>query len=365
MILLMLPAALSVAGQKESFSSARPAFVPGEVIVAFKPTHSLSTLSTTSKNLMAASHVLGATREGVQFARVKLRKGATMDNALALYGADPAVLAVSPNYLEYPTLNDPSYPEVWGLHNTGQTISSPSYTINNPGNAGSDVHAPEAWGVMTGSSSIVVAVIDTGVDYTHPDLAGAMWDASLSTRSRQARMDGTSRTSTVTRTRSTQSMEPMLPGLLLLSGNNSIGIPGVAYGVKIMALKVFPDKGGGAADGDIISAINYAVANNADIINMSLGRNGAEDTALTLAVQNAVSAGVLIAVAAGNDGKNNDTIPFWPANYANLASTSSGVISVLASDQKDQPASFSNYGVANVTIGAPGVNVLSTVTGRE
>lgn len=225
--------------------------------------------------------------------------------------------------------------------------------------------------MTTGSSSVIVAVIDTGVDYTHPDLAAAMWVATSATFNGSPRpsnyhgwdfADDDGDTYPVNYYHGTH-----VAGTIGAIGNNSIGVPGVAYGVQIMSLKVFSDKGGGASDADIISAINYAVENGAHIINMSLGGSGPEDTVLTTAVANAVSAGVLIVVAAGNGDppNNNDVEATWPANYASHASTQSGVISVLATDQSDQKADFSNYGAANVSIGAPGVNVLSTVTGRD
>jgi subtilisin family serine protease len=150
----------------------------------------------------------------------------------------------------------------------------------------------------------------------------------------------------------------------IAASSNAIGVPGVAYGAKIMALKVFPDIGGGAADSHIISAINYAVANGAHIINMSLGAQGAENPVFTTAMANAVNAGVLVVIAAGNETNNNDSTATWPANYAAHSDTRQGVISVAATDQRDQLASFTNTGATTVTLGAPGVNIMSTVTGR-
>src|SRR4030066_17985 len=142
--LLALPALL-FAGEKGSLPAAegsevlapRATAVPGEILVAFKPGHSVSTMLQSSSGLMGASLTLGMSKDGHQFARVALRAGASVEQALATYQADPAVLAVAPNYLNYPTLTptDTSFGQVWGLHNTGQTITSPVSNTTNPGNS--------------------------------------------------------------------------------------------------------------------------------------------------------------------------------------------------------------------------------------
>jgi thermitase len=337
-------------------------------------------LSAESRRLMATTKALGVSKQGLEFTRLNLQRGASLEQALETYRADPAVQAVSPNYLRYPSLatTDPGFGDLWGMNNIGQTISSAPYTTNNPGTNDADIDAPEAWDIMVnsgastlavGASTVVVAVIDTGVDYTHPDLVGAMWDASAATIPSANHgydfADSDTDPYPLNNEHGTH-----VAGIIAATGNNAIGVVGVAYGVKVMALKVFPDIGGGATDADIISAINYAVANNAQIINMSLGDSGAEDPVLTTAVANAVNAGVLVVAAAGNESTpsavaNNDTTPFWPANYASHSSTRDGVISVAATDQADQLASFSNIGASAVSVGAPGVNILSTVTGRD
>jgi thermitase len=380
LILLWVPVSLSSEVNKLSLANQHAAAVPGELIVAFKPSHSMAHLSTESLRLMAATKALGTSKQGLEFTKLNLQRGVSLEQALETYRADPVVQAVSPNYLRYPSLtpNDMGFGQQWGMHNTGQTITGAPYTTNNPGTTDADIDAPEAWDIMVtngasplavGAPTVVVAVIDTGVDYTHPDLAGAMWDASSATIPSANHgydfADGDTDPYPLNSEHGTH-----VAGIIAASGNNTIGVAGVAYGVKVMALKVFPDIGSGATDADIISAINYAVANNANIINMSLGSSGAEDPVLTTAVMNAVNAGVLLVAAAGNDSTStavasNDTTPVWPANYASLSSTRAGVISVAATDQADQLASFSNVGASTVSLGAPGVNILSTVTGRD
>ena len=347
--------------------------VPGEVLVLFKPTHSADSLSTASRELLSESRALGRTRQGSRYTRLKLRSDVGIDKAIAIYSKDPAIEAVSPNYLRFPSLdpNDPRFTsnEMWGMRNTGQSISSPVYTTHNPGTADADIDLPEAWDIQTASGAVVVAVIDTGVDYTHPDLANAMWDASSATFGGLPQgslnhgwdfADGDDDPYPLNSPHGTH-----VSGTIAATGNNAIGVPGVAYGVQIMALKVFPDLGGGASDSDIISAIDYAVENGADILNLSLGGGGPENPVLTTAISNAVTAGVLLVAAAGNsNGSNNDATPHWPSNYANVSGTRAGVVSVAATDQADALATFSNVGPGSVSVGAPGVNILSTITGR-
>jgi thermitase len=337
--------------------------VPGELVVAFKPGYLPSHLEINSRLLAKTTRTLVTGREGTQYARIKLQAGVSLGQALDAYRNDPAVAAVSPNYLRYPSLtpDDPSFGQLWGMRNTGQTIASAVYSANNPGVADADVDADLAWDVQTGSNSVVVAVIDSGVDYTHPDLTGAMWNGGASYPNHGYDF-------------ADQDNDPYplnsehgthVAGTIAATGNNTLGVVGAAYGVKIMALKVFPDLFTGAADSDIIDAINFAASHGAHIINMSFGGGGAENTVMTTAVSNAVNAGVLIVAAAGNETANNDSTPSWPANYANVSSTRAGVISVAATDQADALATFSNTGTNTVSVGAPGVNILSTVTGRD
>ena len=375
-IIFWLPTAISMAETKRQTPlNVGAVAVPGELLVAFKSGYSFVHLTTESRQLMTGAKLLGASKQGGEFTKVMLQEDVNMERAVEAYRLDPAVQAVSLNYLRYPSLtpNETRFGELWGLHNVGQTIPSASIGTNNPGTADADIDAPEAWDVITGANTIVVAVIDSGIDYTHPDLAGAMWNATAATIPSNFHgydfADGDSDPYPLNSEHGTH-----VAGIIAATGNNSIGVVGVAYGVQLMALKVFPDGGGGASDADIISAINYAVANNAQIINMSLGGGGPENPVFTTAVANAVNAGVLVVAAAGNDSRppsnptyiaNNDVTPVWPANYASHSSTGNGVISVLATDQADQVASFSNVGGITVNMGAPGVNILSTVTGRD
>jgi len=365
--------------QAQRTPGAGPAWVPGEVLVLVAPSGSNRTLAVESLPMVTQSRPFARSRRGAEYRRVQLAPGTDVQQAVEAFRDDPGVSAAAPNYLNHfrATPNDPHYGAglMWGLYNTGQTIPDAVYETNNPGSAGSDVAAPAAWDLATGSPEVVVAVIDTGVDYRHPDLAGAMWDASAAT------FGGTSAPSPYHGYDFADGEPDPYPladahgthvaGTLGACRNDGTGVPGIAggagagCGVRLMALKVFPDRGGGATDADLIAAINYARENGAHIANLSLGRPGDENTVLTAAVEDAVAAGMLLVVAAGNAATDNDAVPQWPANYAALPSTAAGVLSVAATDQADALANFSNYGATTVTLGAPGVNIQSTIAGRE
>ncbi len=374
-LVLLTTAGAVTAAERGVLQARRPAHVPGEILVALKAGTGVAALAPRAAAMATRTQALGHTRDGLQFHRVRLARGTTVEEALRAYAADPAVDAVSPNFLHYRRLapNDTYFAStpnrMWGMHNTGQTLPSAPYSTNNPGTSDADVDAPEAWEIQTGAATVVVAVIDSGVDYTHPDLADAMWDASSATFGGAPRASPYHGYDFADRDNDPypigDSHGTHVAGTIAASGDNGLGVPGMAFGARIMALKVFPDIGGGAAESDIIAAINYAVENGAHVINMSLGRSGPENLLFTTAVANAVNAGVLIVAAAGNDNSNNDTTPDWPSNYAAHPTAGPGFISVLATDQRDQRASFSNYGVSTVTLGAPGVNIMSTVAGRE
>jgi subtilisin family serine protease len=267
--------------------------------------------------------------------------GATVENTLAALRRDPTVRYAEPNYIRRATLlpNDPRFNELYGLNNTGQL----------GGAAGADIGAAAAWDTTTGSSSVIVAVIDTGVDYTHEDLTSNIL------------RDGSG--TVVGYDYANNSPDPMddhshgthVAGTIGARGNNGIGVVGVNWNVKIMPLK-FLDATGSGSDSDAALAIDFAVAHGANVINASWGGSDAGQTLLE-AIQRARDAGVIFCAAAGNDGANNDTTPFYPASFNQQ---SSNVVAVAATNRQDALASFSNYGASTVDIAAPGVAILST-----
>ena len=230
------------------------------------------------------------------------------------------------------TANDPNYSQEWGLHNTGQT----------GGKVGADIDAPNAWSVTTGSSAITVAVIDTGVDSTHPDLATNIdtvngWNFyNDNNNPADDNFHGTH-----------------VSGTIGAVGNNSVGVTGVAWKVKILPLKFLSANGSGYLS-DAIAAIQYGISKRVNIMSNSWG-GGGYSQALKDTIDAAAQANILFVAAAGNDSNNNDLQPTYPAAYA-----CSNIIAVAATDANDQLASFSNYGATTVQISAPGVGILST-----
>lgn len=230
-----------------------------------------------------------------------------------------------------------------------------------------------AWKTSTGSG-VVVAVLDTGIDLTHPDLQTALWVNPGEIAGNK--MDNDSNgyiddvygwnfvngTNNVT---DDQHHGTHVSGIIAATMNNHAGIVGVAPNAKIMTCKVMrPDGMGGAEglDSDIIKAINYVtmmkttLGVNVSVINASFGGSDSYP-AYTNALQSAGNAGIVFVAAAGNESRNNDTQSFYPANYSTQLSN---VISVAATDSSGRLANFSNYGVKTVDLAAPGDHILST-----
>ncbi|MCC6493084.1 MAG: S8 family serine peptidase [Pirellulales bacterium] len=319
---------------------------------------------TSSTGSLAAYSVGGTLGEAWQvapgFREVELKPGTNLDAARRAYAADPNVLSVEPDYrisVNW-TPNDPDYAtEQWSLHNTGQT----------GGIAGSDIHAPEAWNVTRGSPSVVVAVIDSGVDYTHPDLAPNMWVNSGETPSNGIDDDHDGFVDDVYGYDFVNNDgDPMddyfhgthVAGTIAAVADNGLGIAGVAPHARLMALKFLDDQGNGFTS-DAIKALNFAVTHGATISNNSWGVSDFS-AAFQTAIQNAAAQGHIFVASAGNNGLNTDDAPQYPADY-----NASNIVSVAATDRGDYLAWFSNYGKRTVDIAAPGVDIYSTLPTHE
>lgn len=251
--------------------------------------------------------------------------------------------------------NDPLFAQQWGLVNTGQRS----------GRAAADISALAAWDKTQGSKKVVVAVLDSGVDYTHPDLAGNMWhrpaDLEMYVDPQLGLMDDSEGFSAVESER-----DPMdenghgthCAGIVGAEGDNNLGIVGVNWHVEIMPLK-FMGRGGFGSTKDAIEAINYVIARKKDgvnvrVISASWGSQS-RSKALEDVIRKAGEADILFVAASGNDGANADKRPHYPSGYK-----LPNVMSVAALDRRDELASFSNYGEKGVHVAAPGKEILST-----
>ena len=286
---------------------------------------------------------------------VSVPTGTSMQQALAFWQSHPNVAIVTPDF-ELTTQsipNDPSFGSLWGLSNNG----------SQGGLLNADINIEPAWALGT-ATSIVTAVIDTGVDYTHPDLASNIWTNTDEVAGNGIDDDGNGFVDDVRGWDFVNNdSDPMddnghgthVAGTIGAVGNNGIGVTGVAWTASIMPLK-FLDQSGSGSLSDAIKAIQYARVNGAKIINASWG-GGGFSSALQSAISQFITSGGLFVAAAGNEATNKDVTPSYPANYQ-------GVISVGASTRTDTRASFSNYGTS-VDVFAPGQSILSTLPGNR
>ncbi|MCP5105013.1 MAG: S8 family serine peptidase, partial [bacterium] len=269
------------------------------------------------------------------------------------------VADVSPNYkvtADTTIPNDPRFNELWGLHNTGQT----------GGTADVDIDAPEAWDNTTGGADVIVAVIDSGIDYNHPDLAANTW-VNPGEIPDGLDNDGNGYIDDIHGINAiTGSGDPMddnghgthCSGTIGGRGNNGIGVAGVNWNVKIMGTKFLNSSGSGNS-ANAIECIDYIIdqkinhGQNIVSINASYG-GGGYSTAVKDAIDAAGTAGIVFCASAGNAYTNNDATPHYPSSY-----TSSNIISVTAVDHYGNQ--YYNYGAVSVDIAAPGRNILSTI----
>ena len=287
---------------------------------------------------------------------VHLEIGVPVDRAIAALNQVKCVRYAEPDWVCKTTAipNDPSFGNLWGMRNTGQTVNS------DPGVAGADSRAHLAWDSFTGSQTFVVAIIDDGTNRTHPDLAANIWSNPGEIAGDGIDNEGNGyvddtwgydfyqRDSDPTGT----GHGTHTAGTVGAVGNNGVGVAGVMWNCKLMALRFLGPNGG--VTSDAILSVQYANSKRVRVSNNSWGGGG-----FSQGLYDAINAGKagnhLFVAASGNSGINSDTSPAYPGAY-NL----DNIINVAATDNNDGRASFSNYGATTVDIGAPGVNILST-----
>ncbi len=299
--------------------------------------------------------------------------------------------------------NDPQFGSMWNLRNTGSS----------GGTADADIDADAAWSRLTGSLATVVAIIDTGIDYTHPDLYKNLWlnqgelptglrlvdtdtdrlitfwdlnampnGGSVIDANANGRIDGYDvlhdpRWADRHDNDHNGKIDDLIgwdfvhndndpyddnghgthvAGTMGALGNNGLGVAGINWKIQLAALKTLDVSGGGSTV-DAASALDYAVRQGIRISNNSWG-GGAYSSVLASAIGNARAAGHVFVAAAGNDGRNLDASPYYPASYG-----LDNVVAVASSDRYDGLSGFSNYGPRSVDLAAPGSSILSTLQG--
>ncbi len=373
-VLLVILAALALGVGDSSASpagvAAKPAkdAVPGELLIGFR-----AGVSSAEQQKVLAK--VGAVEKRkfrrIRGALVRLQPD-KLERALEQLRDDDRVRYAEPNFVVHadarpnnPLPNDPFFGRLWGLNNTGQSVGGL------PGTPDADIDAPEAWAMTTGSPAVTVAVIDTGIDSSHPDLAPQMW-VNPGENCTGCRTDGVDNDANgyVDDWRgwdfATGDNNPAddhghgthVAGTIGAAGDNKIGVTGVNWHVRLMPLKFLSSAGSGTT-ADAVSAVLYAADKGAAVLNNSWGGDEYSQ-ALADAIAVADDHGALFVAAAGNSGTDNDAMPTYPSSYE-----LPNVISVAATDHRDGVAWFSNVGHRSVDLGAPGLNIYSTWPGAS
>ncbi len=334
----------------------RPEFVPGEVLVRYQSESvaKLQPRTTTLQSSEGQAIVMQVERfEGLEIVSgLRIARVAPEDTlkAIEAFKQQPNVLYAEPNYLSYPnttTPNDPNFGQLYGLTKIG---------------------APQAWDIQKGSTSVVVGVIDEGIDISHPDLQANIWTnpapGSIPGFTGDVHgYDFIDNTGTIP----AEDHATHVAGTIGAVGNNGQGVVGVNWNVGLMSLRFLSASGNGGSDSDAIRACNYAKqmrdlwissggtkGANLRVLNNSYGGGGFSQAFLD-AITALNQSGILFVASAGNDSVNSDTTPQYPSGF-----NSPNVIAVAATNSSDSLASFSNFGPQTVALGAPGVSILST-----
>jgi subtilisin family serine protease len=349
-------------------------YAPGELLVRFAPKAN-GIQRNTEEKLQILSSLGGATIKRnftivPGLCLVKLPTGKKVEDALKTFNNRDGIFYAEPNYKIYLAStepDDPKFDELWGMHNTGQT----------GGTENADINAPEAWDIAT-DSDVIVAVLDTGIYYEHPDLAANMWinpgedypplgvvgpedfnevdDDGNGYEDDIRGWDFPFENNDPDDLYDCKGHGTHVAGIIGAVGNNNEGVVGVCWDVKIMNLKIFPVyPDTDAFISDAGAAIEYGVDNGAKVLNNSWVLGTTYSGALKDKIDYAGASGVLFVAAAGNDWQfeeefyDIDETPVYPGSY-----DSSNIITVMATDHDDNRSDFSLYGASSVDLGAPG-----------
>lgn len=347
-----------------SFSAFGQGVVPGEYIIRFKSmNHAKAYLSSRASKQFGKHEKVSSVIGPMVLVRSSNR------SAVAALRSNTNIAYIEPNYVyrlpatmtqadrarnssRYAAPNDNRFGELWGLRNDGSK-----------GLKGADVNALQAWSKTTGIKNVKIAIIDTGVDYTHPDLAANIWTNPKEIPGNGKDDDGNGYVDDVHGYDfSNNDGDPMddhshgthCAGTIAAVHNNKVGVAGVMANASIIPIKFLSGSGSGST-ADAVKSVEYAIRVGAHVMSNSWG-GGGKSAALFEAIQASAKAGIVFVAAAGNNGSNSDSRPMYPAGYE-----VPNIISVAAMDINGNKASFSNYGVKSVHVTAPGVNILSTV----
>ena len=359
----LLPASASAAPQP------KPAYVPGQVIVGFHDGTSSSDRHA-ARAAVSADEKRAIPRVGAQL--VQLPAGASVQAAASELRSQPGVSYAEPNWIAYggAAPNDPEFSGQWALHNTGQTV------LGTAGTPGADIHAPEAWDLTTGSSNAIVAIVDSGIDYNHPDLAPNMWTNPGETGGgRETNGLDDDHDGFVDDWRGWDFVEndndprggithgTFVGGIAGARGNDGYGMAGVSWHPRLMNIRVLNNDErfgeGLTTEFEAASGMQYAVTHGAQIVNVSISTSGSAPQQLERDVI-ANSPNTLFVTIPGNDGADVEASPRDPCSI-----TAANLICVTASTQTDQLGSFSPHGTTSVDLAAPGEKITSASNAKN
>ncbi len=348
-------------------------FVPHELLVKFKS--GVPEFVREEIHRGVGARVVGRFRGDEQLHHIRLPEGEDLEAALAYYQTRADVEYAQKNLVYHLTETIPD-----------DTFFLQQWAWKNTVTPGADVGATFAWDKARGRSTVIVASIDTGVDYNHPDLAANMWsnpgEAGLNCFNGidddgDGYIDdchGWNFWNNTNDPMDDYGHGTLISGIIGAVSNNGVGVAGANWAVQIMPLKFAGSDGGGTTD-KAVAALDYAVAHGAAISNNSWGTTSF-DPALLDAIKRAEAAGHLFITAAGNGpfvngtqiGTDNDTLPFYPCDFSKADPVTNprppqNIICVAATGSSDNLAEFSNYGATTVQLGAPGVGIWSTLLG--
>ncbi len=327
-------------------------FVPDQLLVKFHP--GTPDYIVDAINASEGASVGQRFRLDADLRLIQLPEGSDVLAAAERYSGQAEVVYAEPNHIYRIGLipDDTRFGELWGMHNTGQSGGAFDF----------DIDAPEAWDEHTDSPAVVIGSIDTGIDEDHEDLAENMWTNPGEIPGNGTDDDGNGFVDDVNgwdfvnndnNPNDDNSHGSHTMGTAAGRGNNGKGVAGVTWSAQIMSIKVC-NSFGSCPTNAIINGIDYATDNGAHVTSNSYGGGGFNQSMFD-AISRANDAGVLFSAAAGNNNRNNDTSPFYPATY-----DLPNIISVAAMDRFGNRSSFSNYGATTVDLGAPGSSILST-----
>jgi serine protease len=295
---------------------------------------------------------------GVGAYLLRVRPGHVLRAVTALR-AQPGVRYAEPDYLMQlaATPNDPSFGQQWGLRNTGQLVNGIR------GTPGADINATAAWNVAVDSRAVVVAEVDSGVDYNHPDLAANVWTNPGGVAGCPAGTHGYNVVANTCEPMDDYGHGTQVAGALGAVGNNGVGVAGVAWRATILPVK-WTDSAGHGSTFRLIRALDWALKAKAAGVNVRVVNDSAVfagtsfSQALSDELDKLAANNVLFVTAAGNNRNDNDVTPKYPCSYGKA-----NEICAAATEQHDRLAGFSNWGATTVDLAAPGKDILTTVRG--